>query len=66
LFFRKDNITYFVDINGKLLDFGSQKLFEQNKIPNFSYPKKKAKAIKYKKYYHVALPVSKEQRKVQQ
>jgi len=29
LFLRKDNIAYFVDINGKPLDSGSQKLFER-------------------------------------
>jgi len=34
LFLRKDNIAYFVDINGKSLDFGSQKLFGRNEIPN--------------------------------
>jgi len=34
LFLRKDNIAYFVDINGKPLDSGSQKLFERNEIPS--------------------------------
>jgi len=28
LFLRKNNVVYFVDINGKPLDSGSQKLFE--------------------------------------
>lgn len=37
LFLRKDNVAYFVDTNGKPLDFGSQKLFEQNEIPNLSF-----------------------------
>jgi len=57
LFLRKDNIAYFVD--GKPLDSGSQKLFERNEIPNLgSLILGKVKAIKYKKYYHIALPVS--------
>jgi len=48
LFLRKNNIAYFVDINGKPLDSGSQKLFEQNEIPNLgSLTLGKAKAIKY-------------------
>jgi len=63
LFLRKDNIAYFVNINGKPLDSGSQKLFERNEIPNLGpLTLGKAKAIKYKKYYHIALPVSEEQR----
>jgi len=61
LFLRKDNIAYFVDVNGKPLDSGSQKLFERNEIPNLgSLTLEKARAIKYKKYYHIALPVSEE------
>jgi len=60
LFLRRDNIAYFVDVIGKPLDSGSQKLFKRNEIPNLgSLTLGKAK---YKKYYHTALPVSKEQR----
>jgi len=63
LFLRKDNIAYFVDINGKPLASGSQKLFERNVIPNLGFlTLGKAKVIKYKKYYHIALPISEEQR----
>jgi len=55
LFLRKDNIAYFDDINGKPLDSGSQKLFERNEISNLgSLTLRKAKTIKYKKYYHIA------------
>ena len=56
---RKDHVAYFVDIYGKPLDSGSQKLFERNELPKLeSLTVGKAKAIKYKKYYHVALPIS--------
>src|SRR5436190_7200617 len=59
LFLRKDHVAYFVDIYGKPLDSGSQKLFERNELPKLeSLTIGKAKAIKYKKYYHVALPIS--------
>jgi len=58
LFLSKDNIAYFVNINGKPLNFDSQKLFERNEIPNLgSLTLGKAKSIKYKKY-HIALPIS--------
>lgn len=30
LFLRKDNLVYFIDINGNPLDSGLQKLFERN------------------------------------
>jgi len=64
LFLRKDNIAYFVDINRESLDSGSQKLFKRNEISNLgSLTLGKAKAIKYKKYYHIALPVSEGQEK---
>ncbi|KAM0730323.1 Retrovirus-related Pol polyprotein from transposon 17.6 [Formica fusca] len=63
LFLRKDNIVYFVDTQGKPLDSGSQKLFERKELPNLgSLVLGKVKAIKYKNHYHVALPVSEEQR----
>jgi len=59
LFLRKDNVTYFVNIDGKPLDSGSQKLFERNEIPKLSpLTLGKAKAIKYKKHYHIALPIN--------
>jgi len=59
LFLSKDNIAYFVDINGKPLNFDLQKLFERNEIPNLdSLILGKAKSIKYKKYYHIALSIS--------
>ena len=62
LFLRKDNLAYFVDINGKPLDTGSQKLFERNQLPNFGLlTLGEAKAIKHKKYLHVVLPVKAEQ-----
>jgi len=60
---RKDNVAYFVDTDGKPLDSGSQKLFERNEIPNLgSLALGKAKAIKYKKHYHMALPICEEER----
>ena len=63
LFLRRDNIAYFVDINGRPLDSGSQKLFERNKIPCLrDLIIDEAKVIKYKKHYHVVLPVSEGQR----
>ncbi|XP_029675230.1 uncharacterized protein LOC115242829 [Formica exsecta] len=63
LFLRKDNIVYFVDTQGRPLDSGSQKLFEQKELPNLgSLVLGKVKAIKHKNHYHVALPVSEEQR----
>ena len=61
LFLRKDNVAYFVDTNGRPLDSGSQKLFERNKIPRLE-AQGKAKVVKYKKYYHLALPISEGQR----
>jgi len=58
LFLRKDNVAYFIDTDGKPLDSGSQKHFERNEIPNLgSLALGKAKAIKYKKHYHMALPI---------
>ncbi|KYN30361.1 hypothetical protein ALC56_15337, partial [Trachymyrmex septentrionalis] len=33
LFFRKNNVAYFVDINERLLNSRSQKLFERNEVP---------------------------------
>ena len=63
LFLRKDNVAYFVDTNGRPLDSGSQKLFERNEIPHLeNLVLGKAKVIKYKKYYHLALPISEGQR----
>ena len=63
LFLRKDHVAYFVDIHGNPLDAGSQKLFERNELPNLeSLTLGKAKAIKHKKYYHVALPICEESR----
>jgi len=63
LFLRKDNVAYFVNTDGKPLDSGSQKLFERNEIPNLgSLALGKAKAIKYKKHYHMALPICEGQR----
>jgi len=56
---RKDNVTYFID--GKSLDFGSQKLFERNEIRNLG-GLALGKAIKYKKHYHIALPICEGQR----
>ena len=59
LFLRKNNVAYFIDTNRKSLDFGSQKLFERNKIPCLgNLALGKAKPIKYKKHYHIALSVS--------
>jgi len=46
LFLRKDNIAYFVDINEKPLDTGSQKLFERNEIPNLGSLTRKSKGHK--------------------
>jgi len=64
LFLRKDNVAYFVNTNGKPLDSGSQKLFERNEIPNLGgLALGKPKAIKYKKHYHMALPICEGQRK---
>jgi len=62
LFLQKDakdcNVAYFVDTDGKPLDSCSQKLFEKNEIPNLgSLALGKAKAIKCKKHYHMALSV---------
>ena len=55
IFLRKNKVAYF-DINGKPLHSGLQKLFEQNKIPSLNpLILAEAKAIKYKKYYHIAL-----------
>ena len=63
LFLRKDNSVYFVDTNGKPLDSGSQKLFERNEISHLeNLALGKAKVIKYKKYYHLVLPISEGQR----
>lgn len=63
LFLRKDNVAYFVDTQGNPLDSGSQKLFERNELPNLgSLTLGKAKAIKYKHYYHIALPINDELR----
>ena len=63
LFLRKDNLAYFVDTTGKPLDSGSQKLFERNALPNLGdLILGKVKAIKYKKRYHMVLPVSEGQR----
>ena len=63
MFLRKDNVAYFVDTNERSLNSGSQKLFERNEIPCLKdLTVGKAKAIKYKKYYHVALSVSEGQR----
>ncbi|XP_018343024.1 PREDICTED: putative uncharacterized protein DDB_G0294196 [Trachymyrmex septentrionalis] len=63
LFLRRDNVAYFVDTNGRPLDSGSQKLFERNEIPCLGdLTVGQAKAIKYKKHYHIALPVSEGQR----
>jgi len=51
-------------INGTSLNSGSQKLFERNEIPSLnSLILEEAKAIKYKKYYHIALPINEGQRK---
>jgi len=50
LFLRKDNVAYFIDINGKPLDSGPQKLFETNEIPclgNLAL----GKVIKYKAFW---------------
>lgn len=59
LFLRKDNIAYFVDTNKRPLDSESQKLFEQNELPKLSpLTLGKAKLVKYRKYYHIALPIS--------
>ncbi|KAM0724679.1 Retrovirus-related Pol polyprotein from transposon 17.6 [Formica fusca] len=53
LFLRKDNIVYFVDIQGRPLDSGSQKLFERKELPNLgSLVLGKVKAIKHKNHYH--------------
>lgn len=50
---------YFVDTNGKPLDSGLQKLFERNSLPNLrSLVLGKPKAIKYKNYFHIALPIT--------
>ncbi|KAG5318833.1 POL4 protein, partial [Pseudoatta argentina] len=63
LFLRKDNVAHFVDTNGRPLDLGSQKLFERNEMPCLGdLALGKAKVIKYKKHYHLALPVSEGQR----
>ncbi|KAG5314888.1 POL4 protein, partial [Pseudoatta argentina] len=63
LFLRKDNVAYFVDTNGRSLDSGSQKLFERNEIPRLEdLALGKAKVVKYKKYYHLAFPISEGQR----
>jgi len=41
------------------LDSGSQKLFERNEIPKLpELALGKAEAVKYKKYYHIILPIS--------
>ncbi|KAL6263107.1 hypothetical protein P5V15_005909 [Pogonomyrmex californicus] len=63
LFLRKDNIVYFVDINGKPLDSGSQKLFERNELPKLrDLILGKTRAIKYRNYYHLVLTISEGQR----
>src|SRR5436190_152070 len=63
LFLRKDHVAYFVDIHGNPLDAGSQKLFERNELPKLGpLVLGKTKAIKYKSYYHMALPICEEQR----
>ncbi|XP_018374503.1 PREDICTED: uncharacterized protein LOC108768539, partial [Trachymyrmex cornetzi] len=63
LFLCKDNVAYFVNTKGKPLDSGSQKLFERNEIPSLNpLTLGEAKAVKYKKYYHIALPISDGQR----
>jgi len=55
---------HFIDTNRKPLDLGSQKLFERNDIPKLeSLNLGEAKAIKYKKRYHIALPISKSELK---
>jgi len=60
---RKDNVAFFVDTDEKPLDFDSQKLFERNEIPNLGgLALEKTKAIKYKKYYHMALLICEGQR----
>ena len=60
LFLRKDHVAYFVDIHGNPLDAGSQKFFERNETRTLALGK--VKAIKYKSYYHMALPICEEQR----
>jgi len=64
LFLRKDNVAYFVDTNEKPLDSGSQKLFERNDILKLGpLDLGEVKAIKHKKRYHIALAISKDERK---
>ncbi|KAL0128587.1 hypothetical protein PUN28_003742 [Cardiocondyla obscurior] len=59
LFLRKDNITYFTDTEGNPFDSGSQKLFERNELPKIrTLSLGEAQPIKYKKYYHIILPIS--------
>ena len=50
-----------MDTDGRPLDSGSQKHFERNEIV-WKISVGEAKAIKYKKYYHVALFISEGQR----
>lgn len=59
LFLRKDNVAYFMNTNGNPLDSGSQKVFERNALPNLeSLTLSQVKAIKYKNFYHLILPIS--------
>lgn len=47
---------YFVASDGNFLDSGSQKLLKQNSLPNLR-SLTLGKLIKYKNFFHVALPI---------
>ncbi|KAL6266190.1 hypothetical protein P5V15_003050 [Pogonomyrmex californicus] len=58
LFLRKDNVAYFVDVNGNPLDSGVQKLFERNELPTLNeLTLCRPQVVKRKNYFHVALPI---------
>ncbi|KYN09850.1 hypothetical protein ALC57_17973, partial [Trachymyrmex cornetzi] len=60
----KNNVIDSHDLlNEEPLHSGSQKLFERNKIPSLNpLILGEAKATKYEKYYHIALPINEGQR----
>ncbi|KAL6268253.1 hypothetical protein P5V15_001368 [Pogonomyrmex californicus] len=63
LFLRKDNIAYFVDVDGNPLDFGARKLLECNELPTFNeLALCRPQVVKRKNYFHMALPIDEELR----
>ncbi|KAL6264251.1 hypothetical protein P5V15_004340 [Pogonomyrmex californicus] len=58
LFFRKDNVAYFVDVDGNPLDSGAQKLLERNELPTLNeLALCRPQVVKRKNYFHMAFPI---------